>query len=599
MAVGTGMMVDIVANGGITALESVILLLFAATFGWIAISFWNAAIGFIIQALGRHPLTLGRLVGGRRGEDAGRPASPLPRDARTALVMPAFNEDPHRLVAGLTTMLRSLAATGRARHFDLHLLSDTTDPALARAEEEAWNGFVARMAPHLPRATGLFYRRRPRNTGRKAGNIAEFCRRRGGDYAFMVILDADSVMSGPTLVSLVRAMVQNPRAGLIQTVPLPAAQETLFGRLVRFGGQLYGPMLATGQSFWQGDAANYWGHNAILRVAPFTEHCTLPILSGRPPWGGEILSHDFVEAALLRRAGWQVFLLPDLDGSTEDVPGNIPDFARRDRRWAQGSLQHLRLLGMPGLHPLSRVHFLMGAMGYISSLLWLLMLLAGTAYVGIPQLAAPLVAPGAFPTAGPWPGAAHLLPLLAVTGVLLFLPKALALLLVLARPGARALFGGAPRLLAGALVEIVFAVLVAPLMMMIHARAVLEIIAGRGVRWDPQDRSGRTLPLSDAFRHTAWITAVGVTWSGVTLLVSPPFYLWMTPIFTGLLLAAPITAWTSRRDVRAARGRLFSVETSELESPPGWHPPQVLPGDPPRRPGVTRDAGITRLRPPA
>lgn len=581
-------MAGIVSEGGVTPLEGAILLLFVATFGWITVAFWSAVLGFVLQALGRHPLTLAR---SRHPADDGAESLPdLPAGARTALVMPAFNEDPARITEGLATLARSLAATGRAGHFDLHLLSDTGDPERGGAEETAWRSFVSAVRPLLPPETELSYRRRDRNAGRKAGNVAEFLRRRGGDYDFMVVLDADSVMSGPTLVRLVRAMVDNPRAGLIQTLPLPTPQRTPFGRLVRFAARLYGPMLATGQSFWQGDAANYWGHNAIVRVAPFARHCVLPVLPGRAPWGGEILSHDFVEAALLRRSGWQVFLLPELQGSLEDLPGSIPAFARRDRRWAQGSLQHLRLLGLPGLHPVSRLHLFLGAMGYLSSFLWLLLLLASTAWVAlaggsgegggaaggiVPSGIVPsgIVSGGAVP-GGAVPGgvaatgiaadaplrataealgapelALPTLPfsLLAVTGILLFLPRVLGLGLALARRGSRKAFGGGPRLLGGALAEMAWGVAVAPILMMFHARAVLEILAGRTVGWDPAHRDAATGGgLRGAFRSTGWITATGVVWSGVTLLLSPFFFLWMTPIFAGLLLAAPLTAWSGR-----------------------------------------------------
>ena len=554
------MMLDIVDAGGITALEVGILLLFSATFGWIGIAFWHAILGFVLQVLGVHPLTLrreGAPSDGTPGEEA---AEPLRN--RTALVMPAFNEHPQRLAAGLEAMLRSLAATGEAQAFDLHLLSDTNDAALVAEEEESWRLLLAEVQPLLPDGTGLHYRRRSSNTGRKAGNIAEFCRRRGADYSYMVVLDADSLMRGRTLVGLVRAMDANPRAGLIQTVPLPVPQGTLFGRLLRFAASLHSPMLATGQSFWQGDSANYWGHNAIVRVEPFLAHGTLPVLPGRPPLGGEVLSHDFVEAALLRRAGWQVLLLPEVDGSLEDVPGNIPDYARRDRRWAQGSLQHLRLLGMSGLHPVSRIHFLLGAMGYISSLLWLLMLLAGTLYVLLPSPGDPLVGEGRVPTPSLLGMAVGLPSLLVATGVILFLPKVLALILALGRRERREAFGGSPRLLVGALLELGFSVVLAPVMMMIHSRAVLGILAGRAVRWDPQNRYGEQVGWGAAARQVGWITFAGLLWSGLTLALSPLFFIWLTPIFAGLLLAIPLTVWTSRRRRRipGERPPLFDVD---------------------------------------
>ena len=353
--VGVALMLDIMWSNGLTALELVILTLFAITFGWIAIPFWNAVLGFVLSVLRRDPVSLVRATTHGRGTD--------PLESRTALVMPVHNEDPSRVTAGMAAILRSLVRTGHATHFDLFLLSDTTVPSIAAAEQEAW----ASLRRQMGHVTGLYYRRRPSNVGRKAGNIAEFCRRWGNGYDFMVVLDADSIMTGQSLVELVRAMEANPQAGLLQTVPIPARRSTLFGRFVQFAGCVYGPLLAVGQSFWQTDTSNYWGHNAILRVAPFARYCELPVLSGRPPLGGAILSHDFVEAALMRRAGWEVYLQPLVEGSYEEAPETIVDYAKRDRRWTQGSLQHLRLLAMPGLHLLNRIYFFLGAAGYLSS----------------------------------------------------------------------------------------------------------------------------------------------------------------------------------------------------------------------------------------
>jgi membrane glycosyltransferase len=347
----------------------------------------------------------------------------------------------------------------------------------------------------------------------------------------------------------------------------------LFGRLLQFGAALYSPMLAAGQSFWQTDAANYWGHNAIVRAAAFDAYCRLPVLPGRPPLGGAILSHDFVEAALLRRAGWRVYLLPHLDGSHEEVPGNVPDYATRDRRWAQGSVQHLRLLTLRGLHPLSRAHFLLGATGYISSLLWLLMLLASTAYVVVPVMVPGWVAAGRFELLGDgtmsWnaaTGFGQLVPLLAVTVALLFVPKALGLALGLARR--RQAFGGAGRLLASGCLELLFAVTVAPVMMVYHSRFVLSVLAGRDVRWEAQARAGRAVSWREAWQRTVGITAAGALWSGLTLAYSPVFVLWLMPIFVGLLLAAPLVRWTSSRSLgRRTRSWGLFLTPTEVEPP--------------------------------
>ena len=565
--VGAGMMLDIVRANGLTVLEVLILGLFTVTFGWISLAFWNAVIGFVLIALRLDPLSLERTVA---------PPGPDRLGSRTALVMPVHNEDPVQTTSSLAVMLRSLAETGVGDRFDLFLLSDTTDSAIASAEEAA----VEMLRTGSERPDAVRYRRRDRNIGRKAGNIEDFCHRWGDGYDFMVVLDADSVMTGPTLVELARAMERHPAAGLIQTVPIPARRPTFFGRLLQFAAELYSPLLATGQSFWQTDSANYWGHNAIIRVTAFTELCRLPVLSGRPPLGGAILSHDFVEAALMRRGGWNVYLLPYLGGSYEEVPGNIFDYAIRDRRWSQGSLQHLRLLPMRRLHWMNRLHFVHGAMGYVSSALWLLMLLASTAYVVLPQV-----------TSYPYLGTGHVLwpyldglstllpeldarvvPLLGVTVGLLFLPKGLALGLALTRR--RRAFGGGGRLVVSALLEMLLAVVVAPLMMMYHTRFVLSVLGGHDIEWEPHARASRLVSWRDAWRGTAGTTLLGALWAGLTFYYSPTFFLWLTPIFTGLLLAAPLVRWTSSVALGQAAERrgLFLVPT-EIAPPPELRTP--------------------------
>lgn len=561
---GAGLMLDILQDGGTSPLEITILALFAATFGWISIAFWNAVIGFTLMSLRRHPLSLRPTPAtpGPRPDAAGGLRQP-PIAGRTALVMPVYEEDPERVMRGLAATIGSLVKTGEAGSFDVHLLSDTADAAIARREEAAWRALRQQWSGVLR----LFYRRREDNVGRKAGNIADFCRRWGDRYDYMVPLDADSVMSGASLVELVRTLEANPDTGLIQTVPVPADQASIFGRLLQFAACLHSPVLATGQSFWQGDAANYWGHNAIVRMRAFVDNCSLPVLPGEPPLGGEILSHDFVEAALLRRGGWKVYLLPSLGGSLEDVPATIPDYARRDRRWSQGSLQHLRLLTLPGLHPVSRLHFLVGAMGYVSSLLWLLMLLAGTAYVllGGLGLEPSFTRPQPWLAGWPVPGAGRIGSLLAATAVVLFAPKVLASALALSRR--RQAFGGGLRLLASASLEMAFGVLIAPLMMMFHTRSLLSILSGHDIEWCAQRRDGGDLTWTSALRSGGWITGIGAVWGAATLSTSPAFFLWLTPILVGLLLAAPLVRWTSSRRLGrlARRVGLFLVSSE----PPG------------------------------
>ena len=551
---GTAMMLDIFRMAGLTPLELAILPLFALTFAWISIAFWNAVIGFVLQLVDLDPIL---------------PAVPAASgdidstvSTRTALLMPIHNEDPARVMGGLAATLRSLVATGKAGHFDTYVLSDTTDESIAGDEQIAWEELRAEWAG----AISLHYRRRQPNVGRKAGNIADFCTRWGALYDFMVVLDADSVMSGPGLVDLVLTMEASPAAGLIQTVPVPVRQTTLFGRVLQFAACLYSPMLAIGQSYWQGDTANYWGHNAIVRVRAFIDHCDLPVLSGKPPWGGEILSHDFVEAALLRRAGWHVYLLASAGGSFEELPGTILDFVKRDRRWAQGSLQHLRLLFARGLHPISRLHFVLGAMGYVSSLLWLVLLLASTAYVLLDsaEMASTPVLPYQLLVAWPLLDTHLIVSLLLVTAMILFVPKLLALALGMARH--RELFGGARRLLLSAVLEMFLAIVTAPLMMLYNSRSVLSVLAGQTIQWSAQERHGKDVSWITAARRTSWVTAIGLIWTGVTLYYSPIFVLWLTPILAGMLLAAPLVRWTSSCVLGASTQRrgLFLVPSETV-----------------------------------
>ncbi|MEX1081399.1 MAG: glucans biosynthesis glucosyltransferase MdoH [Halofilum sp. (in: g-proteobacteria)] len=529
------MMLHILSANGTSALEVGIVILFTITFAWVAMAFWTAVAGFLLQLLGLDPLSLGR---------ARRRAPPqAPLIARTAVVMPIYNEQPERVVAGLESTVGDLEHTGEGEAFDFYVLSDSTDPKVAAAEETAVAALQQRLGDRRP----IYYRRRPRNDGRKAGNIAEFCCRWGANYDYMIVLDADSLMAGTTMTELARSMQANPDAGIIQTVPIPVRQHTFFGRFQQFAATLYSPMLAAGLSFWQTETANYWGHNAILCVDAFMDHCGLPTLPGEPPLGGEILSHDFVEAALMRRGGWRVFLFPEIGGSYEEIPTNPLDFAKRDHRWAEGNLQHLRLLGARGLHPVSRVNFLMGALAYGCSLFWLVMLALGT----IDAVTSALTTQMYFRPEGQlfpdWPVArtAQMLSLLAIVVAMLILPKFMGLTLCLLDRERRRAFGGTVRVTISAVLELLFSVLIAPVMMTFHSFFVASILCGRRVKWTPQCRDGRRIPWGEATRATAATSIAGLFWGLLTGWVTPLFFWAMTPVLAGLVLAAPLVTISS------------------------------------------------------
>lgn len=549
--VGTRLMAEILEPGGTSLVEWAIVAAFVPGFAMVSLSFWAALAGFVLTVLGLHPVTLRRIA-----PSAGAVPS---LGTRTAILMPIYNEDPDAVMARLAATYESVRATGRLDSFGFHLLSDTTDAEIARAEEARWAELVRRYGAE----DRIFYRRRTRNIGRKAGNISDWLASDGARYQHMIILDADSVMSGDTIVRLAALMERNPRTGIIQTLTASVGRETLFARVMQFSSRLNGPLLATGHSFWQMGEANYYGHNAIIRVAAFAEHCHLPVLPGEAPLGGEILSHDFVEAALLRRGGWHAWMLPELGGSFEEMPTNLLDYAARDRRWVQGNLQHARLLDMPGLHWMSRLHLSMGVLAYLASPLWLLLLLLSGTLVLDYAATGHAYFEGERTLFPQWPEfrPEETQRLLLMTATLLFLPKLLALGLTMVRGDVARRYGGRLALAASGLLELVFSTLLAPVTMLFHTAFVAAILAGRPVGWPPQPRAENRVRWAAALRRHLPHMLAGALATGVIAAMAPEFLIWIAPVCAGLLLAVPLNVLTSCQTCgRAARAvRLFLI----------------------------------------
>ena len=549
----TDVFANVLATDRLSYLDLAILGIFFLSFAWISSAFWTALAGIV---------TIWR--GGDTGLRA--PAVPLPAATRTALVMPIYHEDPEQVGLGIVATYRSLAATGQLAHFDIFILSDSRDRDLVSAERTVW----ARLCNELHASGCLFYRNRTENDGRKAGNIADFCRRWGGRYRYFVVLDADSVMSGATLVRLVQLMEANRDAGLIQTVPRPVGGTTLLARILQFSAGLYGPLLAGGLNYWFQNESNYWGHNAIIRTDAFMASAGLPTLPGAPPFGGEILSHDFVEAAFMSRAGWGVWLVPDLGGSYEQLPPTLSDFVNRDRRWCQGNLQHLRLLNTKGLRPASRAHLLTGAMAYLASPLWLTLLLL----TSLEAARAALIPWDYFADAtsfGPaWPIArrAELLGLFAATLGILMLPRFLALLHALVVPARRRAFGGATAVIRSVFAELAFSVLLAPILMVQHTRVVLATIMGWRASWSGQQRGGNAENWCRALLRYGGCTLFGALWGWVVYVTAPDLLPWFSPVLAGLLLAVPLVVISSRADLGLAALRRGWFLIPEETAPP-------------------------------
>ena len=537
------------AVNGITALAIFMLALFLALFAWIALSFTSGLAGFCSM-----------LAGGGCRLGTG-PDAPLPHlAARTALLMPTYNEQPARIMAGLQAMWESLREAGAADAFDLFILSDTTDPQIWIAEEA---GFLA-LRERTGADASIFYRRRPKNVARKSGNIAEWVTRFGGAYAQFLILDADSLMTGETLVRLAGAMEQHPDVGLIQTLPIITGAATLFARVQQFAGRVYGPLIAHGIAWWHGAEGNYWGHNAMIRTRAFAEQAGLPELAGRRPYGGPIMSHDFVEAALMRRGGWAVHMVPGVRGSYEEVPPTLTDLAVRDRRWCQGNLQHLAVLPTRGLLGVSRLHLLTGIGSYITAPLWLLFILTGI----LIAVQARFVPPDYFPQGKSlfpqWPviDPVRAMWMFVGTMALLLVPKLLGCVTILLRRTERRGFGTA-RMVGGILFETLVAGLIAPVVMLTQTIDVVAILLGRDSGWNAQRRDDGAVPARETRRLYRRHTVLGLLLGAVAWAVSLSLALWMLPVVLGLALAIPMALLTGRR---CSSGLLRTPE--DREPPP-------------------------------
>lgn len=485
---GNLLFADYLWRSQLYGLKYVLLGLFVILFTYLSFSFATSLFGFICRMRGI------RADGSIDAADTGIPSELPP----TAILFPIYNEDVQRVMAGVRATWKSLEATGLRKHFDFFILSDSRDPDKWVEEEVAWLATCRELG-----ATGrMHYRHRRKNTNKKAGNISEFLSRWGKGYRYMVIFDADSMMTGDCLVKLAALMEKHPQAGIIQTVPKVVRAETVYGRSQQFASALYGPVFAAGLNYWQQGEGNYWGHNAIIRVAPFIEHCELPDLPWREPLGGKILSHDFVEAALIRRAGHEVWLAHNLEGSYEESPPSAVEAAERDRRWCQGNLQHSWLLFAGGFTWVNRVHLLNGILSYANAFFWFWFLLISTLVVvqfEVSELSL-IATPGFF---GLYDISlmTHGLIIMGLTALMLFAPKIFAVLDLLRHRERRKKFGGFWKATLGAVLETVYSAFLAPANMLWHATFVVTIPMGKSVSWNAQNRSaGEGLRFLDAIK---------------------------------------------------------------------------------------------------
>lgn len=547
-------------DGTFSSLEVALMALFVPLFAQISVGFCTALAGFYVMNRG----------GDYSRISASSPAGGPYRLASTAVIMPVFNEDVSRVFEGLRVVFKSVQQAAGLEHFDFFVLSDSNQPNQWIREEVAW----AELCKQVGGFGKIFYRKRRQAINKKAGNVADFLRRWGSNYRYMVVLDADSVMSGEALARLVTLMEENPAAGIIQTAPRVVRGVSLYARLQAFANRLYSPLYLAGLNYWQQHEGNYWGHNAIIRVKPFMDHCALPELPGVEPFGGRILSHDFVEAALMRKAGWSVWLAHDVEGSYEEGPPTLIESAKRDRRWCQGNIQHAWLLAARGFRPANRFHLLMGIMAYVSSPLWLLFLILSTvdmvneSRAGGRDLSlafADTTSLFGYPLAVP-----EALTLFALTMLLLFLPKFASVVVMLGRPEEVALFGGRWRLGLSAVLEALGSMLLAPINMIFNTKFVIFTLLGQGVAWVTQKRTADEdgTDWREAILTHGVMTVFGIVWGVSSLILIPSYFAWLSPVLAGLVLSIPLSIFLSKASFGRRARELGVFLTPEETRPP-------------------------------
>lgn len=529
---------------GWSSLDTVRLILSTICIFWLV---WGAASGMLGLLAPRRP-ALARVA---------------PSANRTAILMPIYHEDPPSTFARVAAISNRLTALAAHDGFDIFILSDSQQFEAA-AREALW---LERLLTDCAGREHIFYRRRAKNTGRKAGNVEDFIRRSGGAYSYALVLDADSLMDAEAILTMTARMDASPRLGLLQTLPTIVHAQSIFGRAMQFATHLYSPVYARGAALLQGGEGPFWGHNAIFRIDAFAACCGLPELQGRPPFGGQILSHDYVEAALLARGGYDVLLDPQIGGSFEEGPDNIVDFAKRDQRWCQGNLQHSRVLLAPQLPVWNRLTLLQGIMAYLMPSLWLMLLIV--------SIVATQISPHAYwPSRPSWTGWA----MIAIVATVLVVPK-------LAITARASLMGAGPGLFVSVLAEIVLSTFIAPIILMFQIRAVARVLFGFDGGWPASNRTDSVLHLGQAWAASWWITCCGAAGFASVMVVAPHLAIWSVPVALPMILAPVIIAFTSRPMTLTW---LFRVPEEVSPSPvlrewraihQGWTGPQRVPAE--------------------
>ncbi len=516
------LMTQALSVNGLGLGDIALLVLFFFTLPWMATGFWNSTIGFLIWRVAREPLAT--VIPMAANMD---PATPI--TSSTAILLCVRNESPERIQRNLTATMQGLALPGIAEHVHIYVLSDTNDAEIAQQEQACFDSLSLKWKDRIQ----ITYRRRTDNTAYKAGNIADFCKRWGHLHDFAITLDADSVMTGQAIMRLVRIMQANPKLGLLQGLVVGMPTTSGFTRMFQFGMRLGMRSYTLGTAWWQGDCGPYWGHNAVFRLAPFIAQCDLPLLHDKHGKTHHILSHDQVEAVLMRRAGFDVRVFPQEDESWEENPPTLIEYIRRDLRWCEGNLQYLQLLNLPGIKFISRLQLLNAVFMFLGSPAWIGMLVLGTIMLALS------------PTPGEFMHPATGLTLLWLSIFMWYWPKFAGGLDALIRSDQRKAFGGPLKFLIGFSLEMMFSILMTPITWLNHSMFMCGLLFGKKSGWTGQTRDDHSVPVAVALRQFWPHTLLGIFLIGLLARTHPECVTMACVLFGGLAISIPLAVLSS------------------------------------------------------
>jgi membrane glycosyltransferase len=516
----TQQFVHILSINGFGFLDFIMTCLFFICLPWTVIGFWNGVIGFFVMQMSDDPIKAVTPFSGALSTQS--------ITTSTAILFCIRNEDVEAVFRNINEMAFGLARANNAAQFHVYILSDTTDVSIAEAEEQAFNA----LKEQLPNSLQITYRLRENNAGFKAGNIRDFCDRWGMNHDFMIVLDADSFMTTQAILNLVHIAQDNPRLGIVQHLTVGLPSNSAFTRIFQFGMRLGMRSYTVGSAWWQGDCGPYWGHNAIIRIAPFIQHCKLPQIAGTGALSGDILSHDQIEAVMMRRAGYECRVLPIEDGSFEENPPSLLEFIRRNLRWCQGNMQYVKLLGMKGVKPISKYQLFFAIWMFIGSpavmlfgaIAALRLLFAGNDLIFDANAAKNLV---------------------LIYLLMSFVPKLATLANVLLKPELCSRFGGKTRVITSAIIETLFSFLLVPIMVVSEAIFLSRLALGKAIGWGVHQRGVHQLSFDEASQKLLPHTLIGLFLAIVFGSISMAAFWWTLPLTLGLILSIPFAIITT------------------------------------------------------